>query len=199
MTDTVEEDDETSNDTPKIPFVNLDPKHPITLTLNSTRVNKKIEIPQPSYQLEKLVAARSAEFLDEDPDEEDVAIFEAKETPSQANLEIDDEGGAGLCEMVVAPKRRADDWVHDATWVMECIAHVLPPPFESTPSATMAVQRELRAMLKEQKIATSLAELGWYVPPDQVGDNLFQWIVELHSFDETLPIAKDMKAKCVIP
>jgi ubiquitin-conjugating enzyme E2 Q len=59
----------------------------------------------------------------------------------------------------------------------------------------MALQRELRAMLKEQEKADSLRDLGWYMPPEFVGDNLFQWIVELHSFDEALPIAKDLKAK----
>ncbi len=52
----------------------------------------------------------------------------------------------------------------------------------------MAVQRELRSMLKEQEAANSLRELGWYMPPEFIGDNLFQWIVEMHSFDPSLPI-----------
>jgi ubiquitin-conjugating enzyme E2 Q len=31
------------------------------------------------------------------------------------------------------------------------------------------------------------------MPEDFIGDNLFQWIVELHSFDEALPVSKDLK------
>lgn len=90
-----------------------------------------------------------------------------------------------------------DDWKHNEEYVRRTVDLLMPPPFESSPSATMAVQRELKAMLKEQDKAIvssgGLKELGWYMPPDLVGDNLFQWIVELHSFDETLPIAKDLK------
>jgi ubiquitin-conjugating enzyme E2 Q len=33
------------------------------------------------------------------------------------------------------------------------------------------------------------------MPPDLIGDNLYQWIVEMHSFDPALPLAKDLKAK----
>jgi ubiquitin-conjugating enzyme E2 Q len=78
----------------------------------------------------------------------------------------------------------------------------MPPPFESSPSATMAVQRELKTMLKEQDKAMmspgGLKELGWYMPQESMIDSLFQWIVEMHSFDETLPIAKDLKSTCLV-
>lgn len=40
---------------------------------------------------------------------------------------------------------------------------------------------------------TPLHELGWYIDFDNI-ENMFQWIVELHSFDPALPLAKDMKA-----
>ena len=95
-----------------------------------------------------------------------------------------------------APAPRAppkDDWKHNPQWVEECLQYVMPPPMDANPSATMAVQRELRAMLKEQEKAGSLSELGWYMPPDCISDNIFQWIVELHSFDPEIPIAQDMK------
>ena len=39
-------------------------------------------------------------------------------------------------------------------------------------------------------------ELGWHIDEDKM-DNIYQWIVELHSFDSTLPLAKDMKSKDV--
>jgi len=169
----------------KIPLVALDPLHPLTLSAVA------IQIPQPSYQLEKLLTARQTEHLEEDHDEDDAAVFEAKlHSNSQTEvIEMDDNA------LVPLARGQKDDWNHDAEWVNESIGHLLPPPSESTPSATMAVQRELRAMLKEQEAAKSLKDLGWYMPPGLVGDNLFQWIVELHSFDQELPIAKDMLAK----
>lgn len=93
---------------------------------------------------------------------------------------------------------RVNKWIHDPEWVTKGIESLMPPPFEANPSATMAVQRELKAMLKEQESARSLDELGWYMPQDLIGDNLFQWIVEMHSFDDELPVAKDMKSRCVV-
>lgn len=40
---------------------------------------------------------------------------------------------------------------------------------------------------------TPLHEVGWYIDFDNI-ENMFQWIVELHSFDPELPLARDMKA-----
>ena len=84
-----------------------------------------------------------------------------------------------------------DDWVHDPNWVRQCIEHLLPPPVEATTQASRALQRELKALLREQESARSLKELGWYMSPDVVeeNDNLFQWIVEVHSFDDSLFIS----------
>lgn len=87
------------------------------------------------------------------------------------------------------------DWEHDPPWVEECVAYIMAPPSESSNGATLALQRELKAMLKEQRTAKSARELGWYMPPESIEDNLYQWIVEMHSFEEGLPVAKDMKAQ----
>ena len=67
----------------------------------------------------------------------------------------------------------------------------LDPPSFATDSATRALSREL-VRLQSIQAKTPLHELGWYMDFDQVS-NLFQWIVELHSFDATLPLAQDMK------
>jgi ubiquitin-conjugating enzyme E2 Q len=196
-----------------IPLVKLDPAQPITL--NST----PLAIPEPSYQLNTLLAARQVEYAEEENDEEDLAIFEHKPAVPEVIEVGDDNDEGGFLDddddyHVPAPKppsskgngktterksaRMKDDWKHDPEWVNNTIAHLMPPPLEATPSATMAVQRELAAMLKEQENAKSLKELGWYMPPELIGDNLFQWIVEMHSFDEAIPVAKDLKQKWVI-
>lgn len=146
--------------------------------------------------MEALLDDRKAEFQPDEPDEEDLAIFELTQSGQSTNdpIEIDDDSDAQVHPTTLAQKPK-DDWKHDEGWVHACVENLMPPPFESTPTATMAVQRELKAMLREQETCNSFKDLGWYMPPDLVGDNLFQWIVEMHSFDPVLPIAKDLKNK----
>ncbi|KAI9060756.1 hypothetical protein FKP32DRAFT_1613420 [Trametes sanguinea] len=169
--------------TEEIPYVPLDPTHPLTLS------NSLIRIPEPRFALEKLLAARRDAFVPVQYDEEDARIFSGD---SGAALH-----GAASVEEVVDRSMVQDDWKHDREWVNECIEHVLPPPRESSRMASTALQRELQAMLKEQNAAKSLKELGWYLSEEFIGDNLYQWIVELHSFDSSLPIAQDLANKKV--
>lgn len=185
----------------KVPFVKLDPAHPLHIT------NKSIEIPEPGYQIETLLEARKFEVVVEDPDYADREVFEYVE-PRQEVIDIEDSdeempfdppprAAAPPPPPKVVARRPANDWKHNSEWVTTHVAHLLPPLAHASSGATMAVQRELRAMLKEQEECSSYKDLGWYMPPDLIGDNLFQWIVEMHSFDPALPIAKDMAAKFV--
>ncbi|KAF4975451.1 hypothetical protein FZEAL_7748 [Fusarium zealandicum] len=65
----------------------------------------------------------------------------------------------------------------------------------SSPGALRALGREIKELEKIQS-GSDLTSLGWYIDFAKL-DNLFHWIVELHSFDESLPLAKDMKsARC---
>lgn len=68
---------------------------------------------------------------------------------------------------------------------------MLLQPSYATHFATSTLNRELQKMLKVQK-ATTPHELGWYINQDVI-ENVYQWIVELHSFDPELPLAQDMK------
>lgn len=68
---------------------------------------------------------------------------------------------------------------------------LLGPPSYATSSATNMLARELQALLKVQS-TTPLHELGWYIDGDAI-DNMYQWIVELHSFDPKLPLSQEMK------
>ncbi|KAF2493350.1 hypothetical protein BU16DRAFT_465013 [Lophium mytilinum] len=70
---------------------------------------------------------------------------------------------------------------------------MLEPPAWATGSATKRLQQDFKALLKVQN-TEPLHELGWYIDPELI-TNMYQWIVELHSFDPTLPLAKDMKSK----
>ncbi|KZT66072.1 hypothetical protein DAEQUDRAFT_798566 [Daedalea quercina L-15889] len=162
-----------------IPYVQLDPQNSLTVG------GKQVQVPEPSYKLEKLLSARREEYLEVDYDADDMTVFKNGETISR------------LSRAPTQGTLDSDDWVHDPAWVHASIEHLLPPPSESSPQATMALQRELKAMLKEQERASALRELGWYMPPEFVGDNLYQWIVEVHSFDKSIPIATDMEARGV--
>jgi len=182
-----------------IPFVKLDPKQRASVG------GKHVEIPDPQYKVETLLAARQADFVCEEPDEEDMKIFQCepsnpkKSANSDYDHDLDDEGDYRVVPSASKPKgptvRPKDDWKHDAQYVTTTLENLLLPPFQSSPSASMAIQRELKSMIKEQDNAPSLRDLGWYMPPELIGDNLYQWIVEMHSLDPVLPIAKDMKAK----
>lgn len=171
-----------------IPMVPMDPQRRITLG------GKNISIPLPEYKLEKLRRDRESEYMEEDPDEDDVSLFTSPApTSSQPNGEA-----AYQAEEPARPVvRPANDWKHDPEWVRATITHMMPAPIDSTSMATMALQRELNSMLKEQEHATSFRELGWYMAPEFMEDNLYQWIVELHSFDKDLPIAKDLAQRKV--
>ncbi len=68
---------------------------------------------------------------------------------------------------------------------------MLEPPSYATPTATRTLNRNLQEVLEIQR-KTPLHELGWYIDEDLVS-NVYQWIVELHSFDASLPLAHDMK------
>ena len=67
----------------------------------------------------------------------------------------------------------------------------LDPPSDATPAASKALMKWFQEALKIQE-TTPLHKLGWYINPDHI-TNMYQWIVELHSFNEKLPLAKDMK------
>lgn len=68
---------------------------------------------------------------------------------------------------------------------------MLQPPFHATSTATRSLTKALKDALEVQD-ETPLDELGWYIDRSFV-ENVYQWIVELHSFDDQLPLAQDMK------
>ncbi|KAL4889341.1 hypothetical protein BDV59DRAFT_210390 [Aspergillus ambiguus] len=68
---------------------------------------------------------------------------------------------------------------------------LLGPPKYATSTATKALHKRLQETLKVQQIEP-LQDLGWYINPDLL-NNVYQWIVELHSFDQGLPLAKDLR------
>ncbi len=70
---------------------------------------------------------------------------------------------------------------------------LLAPPSNASTSATKALLTTLKQTLHIQN-TSPLHELGWYID-DTLISNMYQWIVELHSFEPDLPLAQDMKVE----
>lgn len=184
----------------EVPFVRLDPNHQTAVG------GKVIAIPDPAYQIESLISARKADYMHQEADETDMAIFNLdlgaaanKAATQSTHYDLDDENDYFVQPAAASTSREKarpmDDWVSNTEHVMTVVGNLAFPPLQSSPSASMAIQRELKVMLKEQETASSLRELGWYMPPELIGDNLYQWIIELHSLDKDLPLTKDMEAQ----
>lgn len=69
---------------------------------------------------------------------------------------------------------------------------ILGAPEYATTTATKLLQQLLHSALRTQG-SEPLDELGWYINPSLI-NTVYQWIVELHTFDPSLPLAKDMKS-----
>ncbi|KAI9368542.1 hypothetical protein BJX61DRAFT_523538 [Aspergillus egyptiacus] len=68
---------------------------------------------------------------------------------------------------------------------------LLGAPTYATDEGIRRLRKLLKEALKTQE-EEPLNELGWYINGNLI-DNMYQWIVELHSFDENLQIARDLK------
>lgn len=68
---------------------------------------------------------------------------------------------------------------------------MLQQPSWASTAATKCLMRDFHALIKTQN-EQPLHELGWHIDEDKI-ENMYQWIVELHSFDLKLPLAQDMK------
>ncbi|KAI4954846.1 hypothetical protein J4E86_006156 [Alternaria arbusti] len=71
----------------------------------------------------------------------------------------------------------------------------LQEPAWATTAATRRLMKDFKDLVKIQN-KEPMHELGWHIDEEKT-ENIYQWIVELHSFDPTLPLAKDMKSKKV--
>ncbi|KAI7431996.1 hypothetical protein KC336_g4462 [Hortaea werneckii] len=73
---------------------------------------------------------------------------------------------------------------------------LMPVPEYAISGTTKRLLKELQHLQKVQQSST-LADLGWYIDVDKI-ENVYQWIVELHSFqclNPKLPIVTQMKNK----
>jgi ubiquitin-conjugating enzyme E2 Q len=149
--------------------LDLDPSNGFTLN------GKAVGIPRRAHQLEQMMDLYRKSHIESPFDELDQEVFSFEDNTEPP-----------------PPVPPVDDWKHQPEWVEQTDYYLLAAPTQASPMSTMHLQKEFKYMMEEQRKAKSLRELGYYISPEVMGDNLFQWIVELHSFDKTLPLAQDM-------
>ncbi|GIC90535.1 putative ubiquitin conjugating enzyme [Aspergillus udagawae] len=122
--------------------------------------------------------------------EEDDVVSVATAFDDLQILLSEDEGETEELSTVKPSKNNVKSDFEPGTLRKESLPLLTPPQYATTP-ATTVLQQHLRATLKVQA-REPLHDLGWYIDPDFI-TTVYQWIVELHSFDPKLPLAKDLK------
>lgn len=150
--------------------------------------NKKVKV-------DNVQDAEEAAILSDETDVEDLTVFMSGSEEEPEIIAVEPSKGKNRC-LPDTPSQQLPD-KSKTDFVPGSLDHktlpLLEPPSYATSMATRALQRELTATLKVQDTHPS-HELGWYIDRELVS-NVYQWIVELHSFESQLPIAKDMKQK----
>ncbi|KAJ5772170.1 hypothetical protein N7520_002699 [Penicillium odoratum] len=114
---------------------------------------------------------------------------------SDAGTEDDDVTAMSLIDAVPRGKSQLETPPRGTDFVPGTLSSsdlpLIPPPRYATTNATKQIQRRLQFVLKIQKEEVS-EDLGWHLDPNLI-TTVYQWIVELHSFDSALPLAQDLK------
>ena len=173
---------------------NIPLKIPITAVSKSRRpISKVVKTGTKKVKVDNVQDLEEVTMLSEDTDTEDLEIFfsETEDEPEIIEVKASKGKNKALPDSPSTHTTPKTDFVpgsldHDSLPLLE-------PPSYATSMATKALQRELTATLKVQDTHPA-HELGWYIDRELIS-NVYQWIVELHSFESHLPLAKDMKSK----
>lgn len=163
-------------------------RRPVSQIVTVKTGNKKVKVAN-AQELEETA------LISDDTDFEDLEILfsDPEEKPEPPPSQSNKGKGKALPKLPSSAKPDASK----TNFVPGSLDHknlpLLEPPSYATSMATKALQRELTATLKVQDTHPA-HELGWYIDRELI-NNVYQWIVELHSFEPQLPLAQDMKAK----
>ena len=160
---------------------------PITALSKSRRPVKKISVK--GNKKARLSEEEEVVYLSDDTDVEDLAVFVTEDEPLPTEAERPISKGKSKETVPSNDPTKTDFTPHSLD---HSTLPILEPPTYATPIGTRTLQKELQATLKIQD-STPAHELGWYIDRDLIS-NVYQWIVELHSFEPHLPLAKDMRA-----
>ncbi|KAK8106872.1 Ubiquitin-conjugating enzyme E2 [Apiospora kogelbergensis] len=122
----------------------------------------------------------------EDEDEEDRNFLTAMDKEADDNtstIPLSPEGSAVILDMTKTDFR-------PGALDLDTLPRLSPPSY-ATGQAQKTLAREIQKLQAVQS-SSPLHELGWFIDFDKI-TNMFQWIVELHSFDQDLPLTRDMR------
>lgn len=163
-------------------------RRPLSQTVTIKSGNKKFKVAN-AQELEEIA------LISDETDCEDLEFLfsDLEEKPEPPPSQSNKGKGKALPKLPLSAKPDASK----TDFVPGSLNHnslpLLEPPSYATSMATKALQRELAGTLKVQDTHPA-HELGWYIDRELI-NNVYQWIVELHSFESHLPLAKDMKSK----
>ncbi|KAK4690371.1 ubiquitin-conjugating enzyme E2 Q, partial [Lecanoromycetidae sp. Uapishka_2] len=167
---------------------------PITAVSKSRRLlSKEIKNGHKKVKVDNVQEAEEAALLSDETDIEDVSIFFSDTEEAEVIGTTHASKGKGKISSDTPTKPDALKTDFQPGTLDHKNLPLLEPPSYATSMATRALQKELTATLKVQDTHPS-HELGWYIDRELI-NNVYQWIIELHSFESHLPLAKDMKSK----
>ncbi|KAL4918302.1 hypothetical protein BDW62DRAFT_181710 [Aspergillus aurantiobrunneus] len=170
---------------------------PISAT-NSHRSRDLVEPPPQGQQKAKTVVKKgkrkiSSAFKSDEPDDDDDDAASMATLPEDRLLLLSDDEAtvhSGQPNKAKSHSRPSlTDFQPDSLDASSI--QLMREPTYATPRATRTLQKVLRQALDTQD-KQPLHELGWYINANLI-DNVYQWIVELHSFDKSLQIARDLQ------
>ena len=171
----------------------------IPLTAVSKSRRPSVSLRKDGKKKAKLAEENSVLEVSDDTDVEDVSLFFPEDDETQGDIIVSSPSGprniaGGLARLgAVVSGARASKTDFRPSTLDHSSLPMLESPSYATPTASKTLQKELTATLKIQD-STPLNELGWYLDRELI-TNVYQWIVELHSFEPTLPLAKDMSSR----
>ena len=163
----------------------------VVLPHNAVSKSRRPITEAPALRENKRIKLESVVELSDETDIEDLTIFMSDEEPEIVSQKEHEKSQAFARKAATDPSKTD---FSPGSLDTESLT-LLDPPAYATSMATKALSRELQATLKIQD-SNPLHELGWYIDRDNV-NNVYQWIVELHSFEKDLPLARDMKKQNV--
>ncbi|KAJ6257092.1 Ubiquitin-conjugating enzyme [Drechslerella dactyloides] len=169
---------------------------------NSLNISHHLCQPSPpkksklSSTIGRIVRAATGSFTDPITIEDDGYASAATDADDLRILTIDDKGkgkdkGASTAKDSKKKDKKKDTNAFVPGQLDIASIQLLEEPPYASPLATKRIQQELKALLKIQQ-THDLEELGWYINHEHI-QNVYQWIIELHSFESSLPLAEDMK------
>ncbi|KEF60697.1 uncharacterized protein A1O9_02258 [Exophiala aquamarina CBS 119918] len=179
---------------------------PITALSKSRRPGAKLEVGEAGTpKRNKTVVATdqaTAERLEDDAnsiasDDDDLALLVPKMVEDcEAEFDKCRDSSSPMASSKAKGKKRTAEKSDDTDFVPGTLdvdgIQFLAPPRDATRASSQALMRSFREALEVQK-NTVCSTLGRYIDPNLV-NNMYQWIVELHSFPAHLPLSTDMKA-----